>query len=345
VRVVQHLGSSDSEDSEPDYWQPFRPRLRPARPEPPDTTELDRSELRLLTAADLGLGTARAALSLPRLLHHRALGGAFSGRDRRRLGAATLPHNPAIVASFKNKVFCGTFARGGDIFMSACQDRKIRIYDTSCGGFSLVQTIEAQDVGWSVLDVALSPDGAHLVYSSWSDSLHQVNILDKEDRQVSLPINPDGRQFCIFSVSFSQDSQELLCGANDGYIYLYDRFSNRQSLRVSAHEDDVNAVCFLDDTTHTVASGGDDGLCKVWDRRALREDDPKPVGVLAGHVDGIAFLDPKGDGRHLISNSKDQSIKLWDIRCQHCSAYSENPNLENFASKGRLGTSPDTNKW
>ena len=128
---------------------------------------------------------------------------------------------PFQVAAFKNKVFCGTYARGGDIFMSACQDRKvtdengiflrdfwnfnglpqIRIYDTSQLGFKLVQTIEAQvciwkcfftsssyfikgryqmisyryqDVGWSVLDVALSPDGGHLVYSSWSDSLHQV---------------------------------------------------------------------------------------------------------------------------------------------------------------------------
>ena len=29
------------------------------------------------------------------------------------------------VAAFKNKVFCGTYARGGDIFMSACQDRKV----------------------------------------------------------------------------------------------------------------------------------------------------------------------------------------------------------------------------
>ena len=59
-------------------------------------------------------------------------------------------------------------------------------------GFKLVQTIEAQvnahilssllisyhqDVGWSVLDVALSPDGGHLVYSSWSDSLHQVPMM------------------------------------------------------------------------------------------------------------------------------------------------------------------------
>jgi len=314
ARVVQGGSTSDSDESDQDFWQPYRPKLSPAKPQPPDTTELDQSELRLETRSDLALHTCRAQLPLPRLLHHRALGSRFTGRDRKRLGGNTLPHNPHQVAAFKNKVFCGTYARGGDIFMSACQDRKIRIYDTSQMGFKLVQTIEAQDVGWSVLDVALSPDGGHLVYSSWSDSLHQVNILDKEDRQVSLPINPDGRQFCIFSVSFSQDSQELLCGANDGFIYLYDRFSHRQSLRVSAHEDDVNAVCFLDDTTFTVASGGDDGLCKVWDRRALREDNPKPVGVLAGHVDGIAFLDPRGDGRHLISNSKDQTIKLWDIR-------------------------------
>ena len=32
---------------------------------------------------------------------------------------------PFQVAAFKNKVFCGTYARGGDIFMSACQDRKV----------------------------------------------------------------------------------------------------------------------------------------------------------------------------------------------------------------------------
>lgn len=31
-------------------------------------------------------------------------------------------------------------------------------------------------------------------------------------------------------------------------------------------------------------------------------------------MDGITYIDPKGDSRHLITNSKDQSIKLWDIR-------------------------------
>ena len=34
----------------------------------------------------------------------------------------------------------------------------------------------------------------------YDDDEFQVNILDKEDRQVSLPINPDGRQVMINSV-------------------------------------------------------------------------------------------------------------------------------------------------
>ena len=45
-----------------------------------------------------------------------------------------------------------------------------------------------QDVGWSVLDVALSPDGGHLVYSSWSDSLHQVTVMiyfDQNDHHLT----------------------------------------------------------------------------------------------------------------------------------------------------------------
>ena len=46
---------------------------------------------------------------------------------------------------------------------------------------------QAQDVGWSVLDVALSPDGGHLVYSSWSDSLHQVGATMCQAQETGCP--------------------------------------------------------------------------------------------------------------------------------------------------------------
>jgi len=39
-----------------------------------------------------------------------------------------------------------------------------------------------------------------------------------------------------------------------------------------------------------------------------------PVGYLLGHLEGITHVSSKGDGRYLITNSKDQSIKLWDLR-------------------------------
>ena len=53
---------------------------------------------------------------------------------------------------------------------------------------------------------------------------------------------------------------------------------------------------------------------KIWDRRCLNESRLDPVGQLIGHYDGVTYIDPKNDGRYLISNSKDQSIKLWDLR-------------------------------
>ena len=63
--------------------------------------------------------------------------------------------------------------------------------------------------------------------------------------------------------------------------------------QIDAHEDDVNAVAFADSSSQLLFSGSDDALCKVWDRRTLREDRPQPVGQLAGHRDGVTFIDSK----------------------------------------------------
>ena len=144
------------------------------------------------------------------------------------------------------------------------------MYDTSNGGFKLKKDIKARNVGWSVLDTALSPDNRHLIYSSWCDYIHQVSLYDDDNKHVSLPLSPEEGRFCIFSLRFSEDGDEILGGANDGFLYLFDRIAQTESLKISAHEDDVNAVSFVDVTTHILASGGDDGVCKIWDRRALR---------------------------------------------------------------------------
>lgn len=49
------------------------------------------------------------------------------------------------------------------------------------------------------------------------------------------------------------------------------------------------------------------------DRRSLGSSQ-KPSGVLIGHTEGITNVSAKGDGRYVISNGKDQALRLWDLR-------------------------------
>lgn len=36
--------------------------------------------------------------------------------------------------------------------------------------------------------------------------------------------------------------------------------------------------------------------------------------MLIGHTEGITYVSAKGDGRYVISNGKDQILRLWDLR-------------------------------
>lgn len=278
------------------------------------------SDFGVLTQRNLGLKIS--CQCLPKVIAQREVGSCgnyrnFSPAQTCQISERFIPNTHKLMGRFKQKLFCGTYSVDGDIFISVCQDQYLRVFDTSSGQFNQINSIRARNVGWSVLDTVLSPDKRHIVYSSWCDAIHQVDVTSDEcdSNHQTLPlVVTNNDRFCIFSLRFSQDGDEILCGSNDGCIFLYDRLANVQSMKIAAHGDDVNAVAFVDEATHVVASGGDDGLCKIWDRRSLRESHPVPVGCLAGHLDGITYIDPRGDGRYLITNSKDQTIKLWDLR-------------------------------
>ena len=42
--------------------------------------------------------------------------------------------------------------------------------------------------------------------------------------------------------------------------------------------------------------------------------DSREAGVFMGHTEGVTYVDSKGDGRYVLSNGKDQTMKLWDLR-------------------------------
>ncbi|XP_011670539.1 DDB1- and CUL4-associated factor 11 isoform X2 [Strongylocentrotus purpuratus] len=311
------FNDSDEAEAEEDDSQSIR------EDDSSHTNGMDGSDLKqeMLSRA----GATHNATSLPnvnitRLLQKRQIGSClrrgFSPNEQSQFGSVFLPNHHRTVAHFPGKVFCGTYSMDGSVFLSACQDQNIRLYDVKNGYFKKFKEIRARDVGWSILDTAFSPDGNFVIYSSWSHSIHLCNIYGEDETHNSLDLSPytEGH-FCAFSIRFSNDGSEILAGANDGCLYVYDREKNERTMRIESHEDDVSAVCFADQSSQILFSGADDGMCKVWDRRMLDGCNDRPIGTFAGHFDGITYIDSKGDGRHLITNSKDQSIKLWDMRC------------------------------
>lgn len=237
------------------------------------------------------------------------------------------------------RVFCGKFSKDGNIFMTACQDQHLRLYHTESSRFSEWQAfkdIACRDVGWAIVDVDYSPDSRFAIYSTWSNCVQLCNVFGNYELHEALEFRDDQDRFCLFSIKFSSDNREILGGSNDGCIYVFDIERKQLLYRVPAHSDDVNTVAFAEPNSQVFFSGSDDNLVKVWDRRLLTHtpDDEhleqQPVGILAGHGSGITHIDSKGDGNYLISNSKDQSIKLWDLRKMSNSAPSSRNQMNNW---------------
>ncbi|XP_021765453.1 LEC14B homolog isoform X1 [Chenopodium quinoa] len=250
----------------------------------------------------------------------------FSMADGCHMLSRYLPVNgPYLVDQMESCAYVSQFSSDGSLLVAGYQGSHIRVYNVE-KGWKVQKDILARSLRWTVTDTSLSPDKRYLVYSSMSPIVHIVDVGSSvmeslanvteihEGLNLSIVDGEDnGDSFSVFSVKFSTDGREIVAASSDNSIYVYDLVANKRTLRIHAHEEDVNTVCFADESGHLIYSGSDDNLCKVWDRRCLTST-CQPAGTLIGHLEGITFIDSRGDGRYFISNGKDQTIKLWDIR-------------------------------
>lgn len=73
-----------------------------------------------------------------------------------------------------------------------------------------------------------------LFFFLFSFLVHLCNVYDEVERHEVLPLCPAVQRFCIFSLAFSQDGNEVLGGANDGHLYVYDCEKRQRTLRVNS---------------------------------------------------------------------------------------------------------------
>lgn len=266
------------------------------------------SVIKMLSNRENGVGTRNGSLTQP---------------ERCKINNNYLPNRSETIMKLQAKVYCGTFSNNGNYFITGSQDHLLRVFDSSTTKYRRINEIEARDVSWCILDITFSPNDEYFAYSTWTTCLHLSKVNGDSSDLQCLSLEPDKPRFCIFSLAFSNCGKQIIGGSNNGYLYIYDRAVGATTLKVPVafnergtldENNDVNCVGFADDTSNIIYTGLDDGIIRIWDRRCLDESRHEPVGVLVGHYDGVTYIDPKKDGRYLISNSKDQSIKLWDLR-------------------------------
>lgn len=245
-----------------------------------------------------------------------------------------------VVDYVRDRLYCGGFNSTGASFLAAGQRGEILLYNTVT--WEHQGALPVRDVRWTVTDAKFTPDDANVLYSSINSNVRMVSVDYENDGKeevfsLTKPVRGmrgnDVRQmhmgrFGVWCMDVNASGTEFVAGTSSNSVVLYDMQTRTPMCHVEGHDDDVNAIAFVDGALHTnvFVSGSDDQLIKLWDRRVLSESNPKPQGVFPGHTDGITHISSRDDGYYFISNAKDQSCKLWDIRkCLSSDAHEKLP--------------------
>jgi WD40 repeat protein len=171
-----------------------------------------------------------------------------------------------------------------------------------------------------VWGVTLTADGRLLVSSGWDGTIRVWEA-------------PSGRPVAtledgtdpVYGLALSADGRLLACGALDGTVRVWAADSGHSSaalsgawrlqVRLEAHSGTAYSVALSADG-RLLASGGLDGMVRVWAADAQMSPDAPPSGWRAvatleehtGPVYGVAL---SADGRLLASSGMDEMVRVW----------------------------------
>ncbi|KAI5117482.1 hypothetical protein M0805_003363 [Coniferiporia weirii] len=176
-----------------------------------------------------------------------------------------------------------------------------------------------------VWSVAYSPDGKHIVSGSSDRTLRIWDIYT--GKAVGEPLT--GHSDYIRSVAYSPDGRHIVSGSDDYTLRIWDAHTRKPvGEPLTGHSHWVWSIAYSPDGKH-IASGSSDRTLRIWDahiRKAVGESltadmtiriwdthTGKAVGEsLTGHSHWVKSVAYSPDGRHIVSGSEDNSLRIWD---------------------------------
>ncbi|GJJ09620.1 hypothetical protein Clacol_003843 [Clathrus columnatus] len=294
-------------------------------------TEAQEAGVQLLYSGEFGRLSAKKSDNIRRMLKGRESRIPHHGQGlyKEDFGRKFVPNSDGtVVASYGSNAYSGQYSADWRLYVydtkaplnpiSRDSDRGRRFGEDNDHETTMktIKTVQAVPGSWTITDTST-------VYltKTHEPSAPQIPLKFGSAGGRNRMRDYDGDDFGIYSCRFSADGNEVIAGGNGrngGELRVYDLLTDRKTITIDAHDNDVNSCCWADSASGNVL---------VRDRRSLGSTQ-KPSGVLVGHTEGITYVSAKGDGRYIISNGKDQAMRLWDLRKMR-----SNEEFETFSGK------------
>ncbi|MCB9454194.1 MAG: TIR domain-containing protein [Anaerolineaceae bacterium] len=189
------------------------------------------------------------------------------------------------------------FTPTGESILFGSYDGTVTLWNLAT--FEVTQTFDP-GTGSPAWSVAVSGDGL------WGLSGDQNGVITMWNLQTGKAVHEfTGHEGRIFAVAFSPDGSQILSGAADNDMRLWD-VDTQEAMVFAGHTNSVLTVAFSADGRFGY-SGGLDGNLIEWD---LNRGDQ--VRYFVGHRATVYALRLDSSGR-LISGSSDGTIRWWDV--------------------------------
>jgi WD40 repeat protein len=251
---------------------------------------------------------------------------ASSGQDRTiRYWDVVTCKQQAILQEHTNSVPFLAFSPDGETLAYACRDNTVGLWNVMTAD---KPGISHHPAGWAY-GMVFDADGPLVVSYGERDPMIAVWDVRQARERASFPKPPRTAQ-CM---ALSSVGQVLVAGCTDGSVCLWDIARRGEGGRMKdepyqpddssfvppslplghcscswqGHEDLVTAIAISPEGRY-VASGGQDGMVKLWEISTGRE-----AAALKGHVASVSALAFSPDGKKIATGSYDKTVAVWKV--------------------------------